>query len=49
MTVARETQPFPRLGYQRLEHIRAGDAEGTRPRGVPRTVERLLLEGRRLP
>ncbi|MBI4013401.1 MAG: methyltransferase [Candidatus Rokubacteria bacterium] len=46
--VARETQPFPRLGYERLEHIRACDAEGTLPRGVPRTVERLLLEGRRL-
>lgn len=46
--VAQETQPFPRLGYERLEHIRACDAEGTLPRGVPRTVERLLLEGRRL-
>ncbi len=46
--VARETQPFPRLGYERLEHIRACDAEGTLPRGVPRTVDRLLLEGRRL-
>ncbi|MGH7265367.1 MAG: HemK2/MTQ2 family protein methyltransferase [Candidatus Rokuibacteriota bacterium] len=45
--VARETQPFPRLGYERLEHIRAHDAEGTLPRGVPRTAERLLLEGHR--
>jgi release factor glutamine methyltransferase len=45
---ARETQPFPRLGYERLEHIRACDAEGTLPRGVPRTVERLLLEGGRI-
>ena len=45
--VARETQPFPRLGYERLEHIRAWDAEGALHRSVPRTVERLLLEGRR--
>ncbi len=45
--VARETQPFPRLGYERLDHIRSCDVEGTLPRGVPRTVERLLLEGRR--
>jgi release factor glutamine methyltransferase len=42
---ARETQPFPRLGYERLDQIRAHDAEGTLPSGVPRTVERLLLEG----
>lgn len=45
--VAREVQPFPRLGYERLAHIRALDEEGTLPPGVPRTVERLLLEGRR--
>jgi release factor glutamine methyltransferase len=42
---ARETQPFPRLGYERLGHIRAHDVEGTLPRGLPRTAERLLLEG----
>ncbi|MBI3455902.1 MAG: tRNA (adenine(22)-N(1))-methyltransferase TrmK [Candidatus Rokubacteria bacterium] len=46
---ARETQPFPRLGYERLPHIRAYDVEGTLPRAVPRTVDRLLLEGRRTP
>ena len=45
---ARETHPFPRLGYERLEQIRACDAGGTLPRGLPTTVERLLLEGRRL-
>lgn len=45
--VARETQPFPRLGYERLDHIRAHDGERTLPRGIPRTVERLLVEGRR--
>jgi release factor glutamine methyltransferase len=44
---ARETQPFPRLGYERLPHIRAHDVERTLPPGAPRTVERLLLEGRR--
>ena len=43
--VARETQPFPRLGYERLAHIRAHDVEGVLPRGTPATVERLLLEG----
>jgi len=45
--VAREWQPFPRLGYERLEHIRAHDVERVLPGGVPRAVERLLLEGRR--
>lgn len=45
--MARETQGFPRLGYERLEHIRAHDLEGTLPRGIPTTVERLVLEGRR--
>jgi release factor glutamine methyltransferase len=44
---ARETQPFPRLGYERLAWLRAHDAESTLPRGTPRTVERILLEGRR--
>jgi release factor glutamine methyltransferase len=44
---ARETHPFPRLGYERLEHLRTHDAEAALPRGVPRTVDRLLLEGRR--
>lgn len=43
--VARETQPFPRLGYERLDHLRTHDVEGTLPGGVPTTVERLLLEG----
>jgi release factor glutamine methyltransferase len=47
--VARETQPFPRIGYERLDHIRAHDVEGTLGPGWPRTVERLLLEGRRPP
>ena len=45
--VAREIEPFPRLGYERLAYLRAHDTEGVLPPGTPRTVERLLLEGRR--
>jgi release factor glutamine methyltransferase len=46
--VAAETQCFPRLGFERLDHLRALDAEHTLPAtGVPATVERLLIEGRR--
>lgn len=42
-----ETQAFPRLGYERLEHLRAVDSEGTLAGGgVPATVERLAIEGR---
>ena len=44
--VASEVQKFPRLGYERLDHLRALDAEGALSAGVPATVERLLLEGR---
>jgi release factor glutamine methyltransferase len=44
--VARETQGFPRIGYERLEHLRAIDREATLPaHGLPRTVERYLVEG----
>jgi release factor glutamine methyltransferase len=46
--LGQETQGFPRLGYERLEHIRALDAEGTLPRsGVPTTVERYAILGTR--
>jgi release factor glutamine methyltransferase len=45
--VAGETQSFPRLGYERLEHIRELDTEGTLPAGVPSTVERLIIQGTR--
>jgi release factor glutamine methyltransferase len=42
-----ETQGFPRLGYERLEHLRAVDPEGTLAgHDVPTTVERLAIEGR---
>lgn len=43
--LATETQAFPRIGYERLEHIRALDTEGTLPAvGLPRTVERLMIQ-----
>ena len=44
--VAGETQSFPRIAYERLEHLRALDAEGTLGRGVPDHVERFVVEGR---
>jgi release factor glutamine methyltransferase len=41
-----ETQGFPRIGYERLDHIRSIDADGTVPRaGLPATVERLVIQG----
>ena len=44
--VASETQPFPRIGYERLEHIRSADSEATLPVGsVPKTVERFVIRG----
>lgn len=44
--VAQETQSFPRIGYERLDHIRAHDAEGTiAATGTPTTVERLIIQG----
>lgn len=44
--LAQETQSFPRIGYERLEHIRAFDAEATLPaRGLPATVERYVIQG----
>jgi HemK-related putative methylase len=46
--IARETQSFPRIGYERLEHLRSIDREATLPaHGPPRTVERYLIEGTR--
>ena len=44
--VARETQSFPRIGYERLDHLRTVDVEATLPaHGLPRTVERFIVEG----
>ena len=46
--VAREVEPFPRLGYERLDHLRNLDTEGTLPRDQwPKTVERIILCGRK--
>jgi release factor glutamine methyltransferase len=46
--VARETQSFPRIGYERLDHLRAIDREATLPaHGLPRAVERYIVEGTR--
>ena len=45
--VAREAQSFPRLGYERIDHLRALDVEGTIPRDrLPRTVDRYVVLGR---
>jgi release factor glutamine methyltransferase len=44
--VLSEVQSFPRIGYERLEHLRAIDEEGTIPGdGAPDTVERFVIEG----
>ena len=46
--LGQETQAFPRIGYERLEHIRALDSEATLPRsGWPATVERYVIQGTR--
>lgn len=45
--LATEVQSFPRLGFERLDHLRDLDAEGTIPRtGPPATVERVIVQGR---
>lgn len=44
--LGQETQAFPRIAYERLEHIRGLDAEATLPpTGLPATVERYVLQG----
>lgn len=43
--LASEAQSFPRIGYERLDHIRSLDPEGTLSPGLPSTVERLLIQG----
>jgi len=46
--LARKTQPFPRLGGERLDHIRSIDVERTLPlSGIPATCERLVISGRK--
>jgi release factor glutamine methyltransferase len=45
--IAAETQGFPRIGFERLDHLRALDAEHTLAgTGVPSSVERLMIAGR---
>ena len=44
--VATEVQAFPRIAYERLDHLRALDSEGTIPPTLPKTVERFVIEGR---
>lgn len=44
--VASEVHSFPRIGFERLDHLRALDVEGTIPRlTMPATVERLIVQG----
>ena len=44
--VGSDTQSFPRIGYERLDHIRGLDAEATLPTvGLPATVERYVIQG----
>jgi hypothetical protein len=48
VVVAREPQPFPRIGYERLDYLRSLDPEGTVPRDVlPRLVDRYVVAGHR--
>ena len=44
--LASEVQSFPRIGYERLDHLRAIDGEATLPAGLPERVERFVVEGR---
>jgi HemK-related putative methylase len=44
--VAAEVQSFPRLGFERLDHLRALDTEGPLPSAAPpTTVERFIVQG----
>jgi len=44
--VSTEVQGFPRIGYERLDHIRRMDSDGSLSTGeVPKTVERLIIQG----
>lgn len=46
--IARETQAFPRLGRERIDHIRSVVPEGTlSATGIPATCERLVISGRK--
>jgi release factor glutamine methyltransferase len=43
--LATEMQAFPRIGFERLPHLRSVDHEGGVPPGMPTVVERLLVQG----
>jgi release factor glutamine methyltransferase len=44
--LASEIQSFPRIGYERLDHIRSLDKEGVLPRtGLPSRIERFVIQG----
>jgi release factor glutamine methyltransferase len=45
--LAREEQSFPRIGRERLDHIRSVDDEGILPPGRPATCPRLVLCGQK--
>ena len=48
--VGSEVQAFPRIGYERLDHIRALDVEGVLPRtDLPKTIERFVIQGTKPP
>lgn len=44
--LASEIQSFPRIGYERLDHIRSLDKEGVLPAvGLPSRIERFVIQG----
>ncbi|OGC03013.1 MAG: hypothetical protein A3G35_13845 [candidate division NC10 bacterium RIFCSPLOWO2_12_FULL_66_18] len=45
--LAREEQSFPRIGRERLDHIRSVNGEGILPPGRPATCPRLVLCGQK--
>jgi release factor glutamine methyltransferase len=46
IVVARETHAFPRIGYERLDHLRSLDPERTIPRDtLPESVDRYVVAG----
>ena len=46
VVVAHERHGFPRIGFERLDHLRAMDAEGTIPRDrLPDGVDRYVIAG----
>ncbi|MFQ5828498.1 MAG: HemK2/MTQ2 family protein methyltransferase [Candidatus Methylomirabilia bacterium] len=44
--IGSEVQAFPRIGYERLDHIRSLDRESVLPEtGLPSTIERFVIQG----